>query len=221
MDDALTWLLDTVQSIDPVARTLIAGIAILLETSVLVGLLVPGDTVVLVASTGITSLTEFFALAIAVIIGALAGESVGFAIGRHFGPRIRSSRAGRWIGQAQWEKAETYVARRGGFAVFVSRFLPVLHSLVPVTVGMGGMTYSRFVAWTLPACTIWSFGYAGVGWMAAGSYRELSSQLSGASYLFVAIVVVFAAVVYLIKKRIARSEARYMESAGPGGGVQD
>ncbi len=45
MDDLLIWLLDTVQSIDPVARTLIAGLAVMLETSILIGLVVPGDTI--------------------------------------------------------------------------------------------------------------------------------------------------------------------------------
>lgn len=52
MDDLLIWLLDTVQSIDPVARTLIAGLAVMLETSILIGLVVPGDTIVIIASMG-------------------------------------------------------------------------------------------------------------------------------------------------------------------------
>ena len=49
MNEFLTWLLDTVQSVDPVLRTLLAGLAIMLETSVLIGLFVPGDTIVIIA----------------------------------------------------------------------------------------------------------------------------------------------------------------------------
>ena len=48
MNDVLTWILDAVQSVDPVLRTALAGIAIMLETSVLIGLIVPGDTIVIV-----------------------------------------------------------------------------------------------------------------------------------------------------------------------------
>ena len=49
MNEFLTWLLDTVQGVDPVVRTIVAGVAIMLETSVLVGLVVPGDTIVITA----------------------------------------------------------------------------------------------------------------------------------------------------------------------------
>ena len=55
MNEFLSWLLDAVQSVDPVVRTLLAGVAIMLETSVLVGLVVPGDTIVIVAATAVAS----------------------------------------------------------------------------------------------------------------------------------------------------------------------
>jgi membrane protein DedA with SNARE-associated domain len=47
--------------------------------------------------------------------------------------------------------------------VFISRFLPVLHSLIPLTVGMSTMRYRKFMAWTVPACVIWAFAYVTVG----------------------------------------------------------
>ena len=51
MNDVLDWILMTVQSVDPIVRALLAAFGILLETSLLIGLIVPGDTIVLVAST--------------------------------------------------------------------------------------------------------------------------------------------------------------------------
>jgi membrane protein DedA with SNARE-associated domain len=212
VNDILNWLLTTVQSVDPTLRTAIAGVGMLLETSILVGLVVPGDTIVIVASTAIHGWAEYFFLIGAVITGALAGESIGFALGKFFGPRIRASALGRRIGGAAWSQAELYVDRRGGIAVFVSRFLPVLHSLIPVTVGMSTMSYRRFMAWTVPACVIWSVAYISVGALAAGSFRELSGQLHSASYIFVGIIVAFLAVVFVVKKMLSRSEARHMKA---------
>ena len=58
MNEFLTWLLDAVQSVDPVLRTILAGVAIMLETSVLVGLFVPGDTIVIIAGTAVASPLE-------------------------------------------------------------------------------------------------------------------------------------------------------------------
>jgi len=217
VNEILDWLLTTVQSVDPVLRTALAGVAILLETSILIGLIMPGDTVVLVASTGVSSPVEWAALVVTVIAGALAGESIGFALGRFLGHRIRPSRLGRRIGEKNWVRAENYLARRDGPAVFISRFLPVLHSLVPLTVGMSAMSYRRFIAWTAPACVIWSLAYVTLGAVTAGGYRELSDKLHGAGYVFVGIIVLFIVLVILGKKVLEKREARHMndESGRP------
>lgn len=210
MNEILTAILDVVQSVDPVLRTLLAGFGILLETSILVGLVVPGDTIAIVAATGVENPAQFVFLVISVIVGALAGESIGFALGRHFGPRIRASRLGRRIGEHNWQRAENYLGRRGGLAIFVSRFLPVLHSLIPLTVGMSGMRYRRFMTWTVPACIVWALAYVSVGALAAGSYRQMADQLHYAGYIFVAIIVGFALLLLAAKKILSKLEARHM-----------
>ncbi|GAA4057957.1 DedA family protein [Agromyces indicus] len=210
MNELLDGILGTVEGVDPVLRTVLAGIGIMLETSVLIGLVVPGDSIVIVASTAVDGPVEYLALALTVIIGALIGESIGFALGRWFGPRIERSRVGRRIGEHNWHRARRYLARRGGPAVFISRFLPVLHSLVPLTVGMSDMSYRRFIAWTTPACIIWSFAYVSVGSAAAGGYRSLSDDLHWAGYLFVGAIVLFLVLVWAAKKVLMRLEARHM-----------
>lgn len=210
MNEILTWLLDVVQNVDPVLRTVIAGIAVMLETSVLVGLIVPGDTMVIVAGTAIASPLEGVVLGAAVVVGALIGESFGFWLGRYFGPRIRASRLGQKLGERNWERADRYLRRRGGPAIFVSRFLPVLHSLVPLTVGMSGYSYRRFIAWTTPACMVWAGLYITVAATAAGTYRELADQIHYAGYVFVAILVVFLVLIYLGKKLLERAERRHL-----------
>jgi membrane-associated protein len=216
VNDTLAWILGLIQSVDPLLRTGLAGIGMLLETSVLVGLVVPGDTVVIVASTGVANTIEYAALLTAVIAGSLAGESIGFALGRYFGPKIRASRGGRRIGVRHWTRAEHYIDRRGGIAVFVSRFLPVFHSLVPLTVGMSTMRYRRFMAWTAPACVLWALAYVSVGWAAADSFRSLSGQLHFAGYIFVGTILAFLLLVLLVKKLLAAREARHMDRPGDG-----
>jgi membrane protein DedA with SNARE-associated domain len=209
VNEFLTGLLDLVQSVDPVVRTLVAGLAVMLETSVLIGLIVPGDTIVIVAGTAVASPIEGVVLVIAVVIGALIGESIGFWLGRWLGPHIRASRIGGWIGESNWVRAERYLERRGGPAIFLSRFLPVLHSLVPLTVGMSEFPYRRFLAWTTPACILWSTVYISVAALAAGTYRELADQLHFAGYIFVGVIVVFLIGVFVTKKVIERNERHH------------
>ncbi|WP_417562626.1 DedA family protein [Microbacterium sp.] len=210
MNDVLTGILDAVQAVDPLLRVLIAAVAMLLETSVLVGVIVPGDTIVLVAGVATTSFWEGVALVGAIVAGSLIGESVGFWLGRVLGPRIRASRMGRWLGEHNWQRAEGYLRRRGGIAIFISRFLPVLHSLVPLTVGMSGYRYRRFLGWTAPACLLWASAYVTVSGVAADTYRDLADRLHVAGYLFVGLIVAFLVLVFLVKKILQRIERRHL-----------
>ncbi|WP_458041395.1 MULTISPECIES: DedA family protein [Bacteria] len=221
MNEFLSWLLDSVQSVDPVLRTLLAGVAIMLETSILIGLIVPGDTIVIVAATAVSSPIEGVLLGVAVVIGALIGESIGFWIGRWLGPRIRASRLGARIGEKNWERSERYLRRRGGPAIFLSRFLPVLHSLVPLTVGMSAYPYRRFLAWTAPACILWATLYVSVAAAAAGTYRELADTVHFAGYLFVGIIVLFIVLVFVGKKVIERIERRHLHDEDAPEGMKD
>ena len=136
------------------------------ETSLFIGLLVPGDTVVLVTATAGRGWVEWLLLLASVVAGSVAGESVGYAVGRAFGPRLRAGRLGRRIGEKQWLRSERWLERRGGVAIFLSRFLPVLHALVPVTVGASDIPYRRFLAWSVPACVLWAAIYVSVGTVA-------------------------------------------------------
>jgi membrane protein DedA with SNARE-associated domain len=214
--DPLGWVLAIVHNVDPITRSLLAALGMFCETTILIGLIVPGDTIVLVASTGVSDPAQYVGMLAAVIIGSLAGESVGFTLGRWFGHRIRRSKLGQRLGEGNWVRAERYLERRGGAAVFASRFLPVLHALVPLTVGMTQWRYRRFIAWTAPACILWAVAYVTVGTLAANGYRDLTAQLHWAGYLFGGVVILFFVIVLLIRRAIERREARHWDVEHPG-----
>lgn len=185
---------------------MIAFVGIFCETSLFVGLVVPGDTIVLVTATANRGPVEWALLLVAVIAGSLGGESVGFLIGRWFGPRLRTSRLGRRIGERQVVRAERWIERRGGVAILLSRFLPVMHALVPVTVGAGHFPYRRFLAWTAPACVLWALIYVTVGTVAGSSYLALADDLHFAGWIVIAGIVVFAIAALLARRLLHRLE---------------
>jgi membrane protein DedA with SNARE-associated domain len=202
VNDILNWLIETVQSVSPLLRNLLAGFAIMLETSLFVGLIIPGDTVVLVASTGVVDILDFFFLLGAVLLGSLLGETIGFFLGRFFGPRIRHSKLGKRLGEKNWELADRFVERRGGIAVAISRFLPVLHSLVPVVAGMTAMRYRVFISWTVAACAVWASAYVSVGYLARSAYEQIAGQLKWGGLAFVAIILIFMIIVHFGKQKL-------------------
>ena len=204
MNEILDSVLGFIEEVPPVLRVVLTGVAIMLETSVLIGLIVPGDTIVLFSSTGVTTVLEFIFTVVAVVVGALLGSSFGFWIGRLFGPKLRGSWLGDRIGEDRWRKADRFVKRRGGIAVFLSRFLPVFHSVVPLTAGMSVMRYRTFMSWLAPASIIWAFLYVSIGSGAAETYRGLKDTLDQAGWIFIAIFAVSLLMLFVIKQILNR-----------------
>jgi membrane protein DedA with SNARE-associated domain len=202
VNDILNWLIETVQSVSPLLRNLLAGFAIMCETSLFIGLIIPGDTVVLVASTGVVDILDFFFLLGSVLLGSLLGETIGFFLGRFFGPKIRHSKLGQRLGEKNWQLADRFVERRGGIAVAISRFLPVLHSLVPVVAGMTTMRYRVFISWTVAACAVWASAYVSVGYLARSAYEQIAGQLKWGGLAFVAIILAFMIIVHFGKQKL-------------------
>jgi membrane-associated protein len=207
VDAYLTTLLETLASLGA-WRFLVAFVGIFAETSLFIGLIIPGDTIVLFTSTANRDFLDWLLLLLSVMAGSLCGESLGYLIGAWFGPRLRMSRLGARIGERNWVRAELWVTRRGGLAIFLSRFLPILHALVPVTVGMSEYPYRRFLAWTAPACLVWGLIYVSVGTAAGSSYRSLSQELHFAGWIILGGLVVFLLLVWGGKKLLHRLEQR-------------
>lgn len=202
MNAIIDWLLNSVHQVDGLLRDAIAGLAIMLETSIFVGLVVPGDTVVLLAATSVSGWFDALGLLGFVLLGSLIGESTGFWLGRFFGMRIRNSKLGQKIGDLNWQLADSFVETRGGIAVAISRFLPFLHSVVPVTAGMSKMKYRTFITWTAGACLVWASVYVFLGFLASASYEQLASKIKFGGYIFIGIVALVVVGFHFGKKRL-------------------
>jgi membrane-associated protein len=198
--DLINGLLQTLSGLSPAVLYLLTGVFTMLETSALVGLLVPGDAVVLLAGTTATSPTRFLALVTVAVAGSLAGESLGYLLGRRFGERLRSSRLGRRLGERNWAKAGEFLNGRGGRAVFAARFVAVVHGLLPVVAGTVRMPYRRFVGWAAAGSLAWSLLYVGAGAAAGASWREYGERLGMAGYLVLGILLAAALLARMVRR---------------------
>lgn len=171
--DFLTWILDSIQTVDMHTRLLIAMIGAMLEANVVLGLFIPGDTAVVLAAMAIGSPLEGVLLALLVAIGSVVGMASSYALGRWLGPRAASSWVARLVGRDRWARAELFLERRGSLAVFLARFLPIFRTLVPFLVGVGSLPLRKFLISASAASVLWSAGYVVVLSTASEQLRAL------------------------------------------------
>lgn len=180
---------------------LVVGVLLLLETTVLIGLVTPGEVVLLAAATTVGTPGEYAALAAVAAGASIAGQCGGYLIGRTFGGRLRASRVGRWIGEPHWVRAEDLLRGGTGRALVGSRFLAVAHSLVPVIAGTLRMPVRRFGLYTALGAVLWGVVYVGLGSAASAAVRHSAHLLGPAVTGVVVAAVAVALVVRAVRKR--------------------
>lgn len=156
---------------------LIAGLGFA-ESAAFLGLVLPGETALflggVLAAQGNIGLPLLLVVA---VIAAVAGDSVGYELGRVLGPAMRRSRVGRWIGPDRWDRAEDALARRGARAVFIGRWVGVLRALVPAVAGASGMPYRRFLAANVAGGTLWAGTVVMLGFTAGAAWAQVQGWL--------------------------------------------
>jgi membrane protein DedA with SNARE-associated domain len=182
----------------------IAAALAFLESAALLGLVVPGETgVVVCAALGSAAgapLVVFLAVAVVAIV---AGELVAFGAGQRWGWRIRRSALGRRLGEHRWQRADRLLHRRGTRAVVLGRFVPVAQALLPLLAGGSGMSRRRFLGSSALGAVLWASVYVNAGFLAGAS-----AERAGASIALIAgIAVIAITVVPPVARRLAGSTA--------------
>lgn len=174
---------------------LVAAGLLMLETASLAGLTVPaGAILLLVGFLAFEGRLHPGVALVAMITAAAAGDSLAFRAGRKYGPRLRASGLGRRVGARRWQRADELIARHGGRAMMIVRWVAFARTLAPRLAGSSGMPYRRFLPWNLAGVAGWTSTWVLAGYAAGESYRRLSAVLGQATG---AVVVLLAAVVAL------------------------
>lgn len=195
----------------------VVGALVFCEDALFFGFVLPGETAVVlggvIASQGRVSV---YWLAAVVVLAAIAGDSVGYEIGRRFGPRILETRALRGhrerIGHTQ-----EFIRRRGPAAVFLGRFVAFFRALMPALAGISRMPYPTFLLFNALGGLVWGVGFTLVGYFAGAAYKQVEKTAGTAVAAVVAAVVVVALVVWEIRRHRGRRGADGGEEDGGNG----
>ncbi len=143
------------------------------EGGALAGLIAPGEVALLVAGYMVAlGKLDLTTLLIGATAASIAGDSLGFLLGRRYGTTVTQSRLGRRIGEQNWNRAHAFMDKHGERAVFVGKFVGFMRALLPFSAGVGTMPYGKFLRSNAPACVVFVVGSVLLGKIAGAAAEQ-------------------------------------------------
>ncbi|MEA2420610.1 MAG: hypothetical protein QOE60_2816 [Thermoleophilaceae bacterium] len=178
----LSALPDPKKLIGHIAKTLgpwtyaLVGVMAFLETGAFVGLIAPGETVVIaggvIAGQGEIDLIPLIGL---VWICAVLGDTTSFYIGRRLGRRFLERHGPRVkITHERLEQVEGYFERHGGKTILIGRFIGLVRALAPFIAGASGLAYRRFLPYSVVGTGLWSTAFCVLGYVFWRSFDKVA-----------------------------------------------
>jgi undecaprenyl-diphosphatase len=207
--DDLQNLLEDVSNTLGAWTYLLVGIFAFAETGAFVGLVVPGETVMLLggAVAGQGAIDIYLLIAIA-WFSAWAGDTTSFFIGRRLGRGFvlrNGPRVG--ISHERFEKVEDYFGRHGGKTIFIGRFVSLVRAFAPFIAGSSGMRYRGFVPYSILGTGLWASAHILVGYFFSRSIDTAAKYAGRGAFLLATLIVVIVVVVLLVR-RFREEESR-------------
>jgi membrane-associated protein len=144
---------------------------IFIETGLVIWPFLPGDSLLFTAGAlSATGMLDIRLVVPLLIVAAIAGDAVNYAIGRNIGPRVFSAEDNqglfhRLLNRQHLEKAHAFFEKHGGMAVVSGRFVPIVRTFVPFVAGAASMTAATFVFYNIIGAVIWVGLCAGAGYL--------------------------------------------------------
>jgi membrane protein DedA with SNARE-associated domain len=192
----------------------VIGLLAMAESGLFVGLVLPGEAAMLLGGLlvfqGRADLEVMLAVACS---AAIAGDSLGYWMGRLAGPRLERSRLGQKIGRERWQRARRYVNEKGGRAVFFGRFVGVLRALVPALAGSARLPFRKFLPYSAAGAVMWVTALIVLGSVAGRSWR-LIDQWAGRASLVALVLLALTGTIVVSAKWAARNQQLITERIG-------
>ncbi|MCR4298611.1 MAG: bifunctional DedA family/phosphatase PAP2 family protein [Gallionella sp.] len=176
---------------------LVIFLGAMLESAAFLGLIIPGESLVLVTGfLAAQGLLDLDVLIVTVAVGAALGDSIGYEMGRRMGrPALLHYGSHFGLTNARVDKADAFFARHGSKAIFLGRFVGFARAIVPFLAGSSKMPYRKFLPYNVLGAALWSsavvlLGYfLGAGWHTAERWIGRASAILGGILLFFLLLV--------------------------------
>jgi membrane-associated protein len=206
--DAVGGLLSGRYALDDLVRWggyVVLVAIVFVETGLLVGFFLPGDSLLITAGVvAATGALNIWWLNLLLIVAAITGDSVGYAIGRRAGPRLFTRPKSRLFNPRHIERTRAFYARHGAKTIVIARFVPIIRTFAPVVAGVGEMEYRRFLFYNVAGGVGWVTTMTSAGYLLGQAVPNISEHI----HIVVGIVILLSLipiVVELVRERRRRS----------------
>nr|WP_281371818.1 DedA family protein [Petropleomorpha daqingensis] len=169
-----------------------------------VGFVLPGETVALLAGAAAkVGHASLAGVLVVVVVAAVVGDTIGYEVGRHLGTRVLRV---RFLDRRRerLDAARDFLARRGGSAVFLGRWIAFFRAVMPFLAGTSRMRYPKFLAWNALGGLAWGATVVLVGYAAGASYARVEKSFGRGAAIAAVAVVVIGVVVWRVRRHRAR-----------------
>jgi membrane-associated protein len=187
---AAAWSLD---SAGPITVWVVVLAFVFVECAFVVGMFLPGDTLLVGAGlvlAGGGHETSAWLLGFVATAVAVAGNQVGYLIGRYAGTRLLARRNGRILNRANLDRASTFFTRWGFWAIVVARWVPWVRTFAPMIAGATRMDNRRYIAANAVGALLWvptliMLGYYGAGLLDQVPWLKTALAVAAVAFLVV------------------------------------
>ena len=173
------------------------------ETGLLVGFFLPGDSLLLTAGlVAAAGGLNIWWLNVLLIVAAVSGDSVGYAIGARIGPRLFTREKSLLFNPAHVERTRRFYARHGAKTIVIARFVPIIRTFAPVVAGVGTMEYRRFLIYNVAGGVGWVTSMTWAGFLLGRAIPNIGE------YVHVVVIIVIVLSVIPIVVEIVRERRR-------------
>lgn len=169
------------------------ALIIFAETGLMLGFFLPGDSLLFTAGalTGLGKLdVNIYLLALIFFIAAIAGNTTGYLIGKHFGRKLFRKKDSRFFKQKYLREAEKFYEKHGGKAVILAQFMPIFRTFNPVVTGISKMHYVRFITFNIIGAFFWTIGITLAGYFSFKAFGQMIDPEKIDMYLLPIIVLI-------------------------------
>ncbi|HEU4738367.1 MAG TPA: VTT domain-containing protein [Solirubrobacterales bacterium] len=180
---------------------LLVGFFAFAETGAGIGLVVPGETTMLLggAVAGQGAIDVYLLIAIA-WFAAWLGDTTSFFLGRRLGREFVLKHGARvGISHERFEKVEDYFSRHGGKTIFIGRWISLVRALAPFIAGSSRMSYRGFVPYSILGTGLWASLHILVGYFFSRSIETAGHYAARGAFLLATLIALVIGTVYLVR----------------------